>query len=241
MNGSAGPLEAGVPCSGRRVVASTWSRNAVIVGLASFTVAAWIGDLLLPVLVPERSHLLLLLNDRLRNFVLVSPHLDAASFYGIGFVRLIAPYPLYFLLGRWYGDASVRWMERRSPLLGSFLRRIERVFSGPAGPLIVLLPLNPVCVFAGAAGMRFRDFLLLKAVGTLTLLVSIRQMSQLIEYPLIELSDWIAANRLLVFVVCATAVGLSIWANWRRTGGSEIGHLANIDEEMAAIEAERSW
>ena len=48
-------------------------------------------------------------------------------YYGIGTVRLLVSDPLFFLLGYWYGDAAVTWMERRTTTWGQMLRQIERM------------------------------------------------------------------------------------------------------------------
>ena len=75
-------------------------------------------------------------------------------------LRLTLSDPLFYLLGYWYGDAALVWMERRSPARGaSMLRAVERWFGKASYPLVFLAPNNYICLFAGAAGMPLPVFL----------------------------------------------------------------------------------
>jgi membrane protein DedA with SNARE-associated domain len=215
------------------------ARNVVVGGLIAFTISSWTGDLLLSVLIPDRAVILLVLNDRLRNYALASPHLDTVEFYAVALVRLVAPYPLFFLIGRWYGDDGVAWMERRTPFLGRLVRRMEALFSRAAYPLVALVPMNVVCVFAGASGMSMAGFLVAKVIGSIVLLVVARRTSLLFDTPLTAIGEWIGDHRLLVLGVSAVLLGASIWLQRRSQGGTEIDHLAHLDSEIAAIDAER--
>ena len=97
------------------------SRRAVTlvtVPLVALVIASYVGDGLAPTLVDSHPAWLIALNARSRNLVLVTNYLDPWTYYGIGIVRLLISDPLFFLLGHWYGDAAVRWMERRTKYLG---------------------------------------------------------------------------------------------------------------------------
>ena len=75
--------------------------------------------------------------------------------------------PLFFLLGYWYGDAAVEWMERRTRTWGQMLRQVERWFSKAAYPIVFIAPNNYICLFAGASGMSLRAFFILNVTGTM--------------------------------------------------------------------------
>ena len=51
------------------------------------------------------------MNARNRNLILVTNQLDAVSYYGVATVRLLLSDPLFFLIGYWYGDTALTWME----------------------------------------------------------------------------------------------------------------------------------
>src|SRR5690606_40275611 len=87
-----------------------------------------IGDALATTLATTHPLTLVALNARNRNLVLVTNELDAVSFYVVATIRLLISDPLFFLLGYWYGDAAVTWMERRTRTWGSTMRQVERWF-----------------------------------------------------------------------------------------------------------------
>lgn len=209
------------------------ARRVVIGLLIGFTVAAWIGDLLLAVLIPDNPAILLALNDRLRNYPLASPHMGPVAFYGIGLARLFAPYPLYFLIGRWYGDAAVRWAERRAPRFGALMRFVERTVSKAAYPMVAFVPLNAVCIFAGASRMSMVGFVVAKLAGSAVILMAARYAGEVLFAPLTTFGDWIGQNRLLVFILCSAALSGMYWWTRRSRGRTEVGVLAHLEAELA--------
>ncbi len=152
-------------------------------------------------------------------------------------MRLLVSDPLFFLLGRWYGDAGVRWIEHRSPTYGPMARAAERFFGKAAYPLVAIAPNNYVCLFAGAGGMAIPVFFALNIGGTAVRLVLLWFASDLVEAPLDWLRELITENRLPVLVISVAAVGISLWLD-QRAGGTEVGGLLHIDEEIAEEEAE---
>src|ERR687894_298849 len=153
-------------------------RTLTLVGLplAAMVVAGYVGDAFAPTLVDTHPAWLIALNARNRNLVLVTNYLDVWTFYGIGIVRLMLSDPLFFLLGYWYGDAAVSWMERRTKTWGQMLRQIEDWFGKAAYPLIFFAPNNFICLFAGAAGMPVRIFLAVNFAGTVFRLWLLRRV-----------------------------------------------------------------
>ena len=87
------------------------------------------GGAFFPTLVNDHPLLLIILSPSNRNFVFVADQIDPVSYFVVGTLRLLAPDPLFFLLGRWYGDAAITWMERRTPTYGQLMRTLERWFA----------------------------------------------------------------------------------------------------------------
>src|ERR671923_2858987 len=161
----------------RRVVA------AVGLPLIALVIAGYIGDAAAPTLVDSHPAWLIALNARNRNLILVTNSLDAWSYYVIGTVRLLLTDPAFFVLGYWYGDAAVRWMERRTRTWGDMLRQVEQWFGKAAYPLIFVAPNNYICLFAGAAGMPLKAFFAVNVAGTLARLYVIRRVGRGVEWP----------------------------------------------------------
>lgn len=211
----------------RRVVA------AVGVPLIALIVASYIGDAAAPTLVDSHPAWLLALNARNRNLILVTNSLDAWTYYGLGTVRLLLTDPVFFVLGYWYGDAAVRWMERRTRTWGDMLRQVEQWFGKAAYPLIFVAPNNYICLFAGAAGMPLKAFFAVNLAGTLTRLYLIRRFGEAFESPIDDLVGWIGDNRVPLLIVTVALVVVSIALEAKR-GETEISSLAHLDDELEA-------
>lgn len=227
------PGEPATPATGptnrpsRRLVAS------VAIPLVVLVIASYIGDAAAPTLVDTHPALLIALNARNRNLVLATNSLDAWSYYGIGTVRLLISDPAFFLLGYWYGDAAVRWMERRTKTWGEMLRQLEQWFGKAAYPLIFVAPNNAICLFSGAAGMPLKAFFAVNVAGTLTRLYLIRRFGEAFESPIDDVVGWIGANRGPLLVVTVAFVVVSIGLEAKR-GETEVTSLARLDEELEA-------
>jgi len=210
------------------------SRRAVmLVGfpLAALVVMSNVGDALAPTLVDTHPAWLIALNARNRNLALVSNYLDAWTFYGIGIVRLLISDPLFFLLGYWYGDAAVKWMERRTKTWGQILRQFEGWFGKAAYPIIFIAPNNIFCLFAGASGMPVRAFVALNVSGTVFRLWLIRRFGEAFESPIDDFVGWIGDNRLILTAISVGTV-LALVVLEARRGETEVTALTHLDDEL---------
>jgi membrane protein DedA with SNARE-associated domain len=210
------------------------SRRAITlvsIPLIFLVIISYVGDALAPSLVDRHPALLIALNARTRNLALVTNELDPWTYYGIGFVRLVISDPLFFLLGYWYGDAAVEWMERRTRTWGQMLRQVERWFGKAAYPIVFVAPNNYICLFAGASGMSLRAFVILNVTGSMFRLWLVRVFGRAFEAPIDAVVDWIGDNRAILLVVTVGLVLLSI-ALEARSGETEVGSLARLDDEL---------
>src|SRR4051812_38661564 len=150
-------------------------------------VAANLGKALLPSLVNDHPLLLIALNPTNSNFIFVANKVDPVSYYVVGTLRLLAPDPFFFLLGRWYGEAAITWMERRTPTYGQLMRTLERWFDKAQWPLVTAVPNNPVCLIAGASAIAISVFVVLDIIGTIGRLILLRVLGQTFQQPI----DWL--------------------------------------------------
>jgi membrane protein DedA with SNARE-associated domain len=226
--GSAPPAR---PRPSRRTV------TLVSVPLVAMVVMGYIGDASAPTLVDTHPAWLVALNARSRNLALATNYLDAWTYYGIGTVRLLVSDPLFFLLGYWYGDAAVTWMERRTRTWGQTLRQAESWFAKAAYPIVFAAPNNYVCLFAGAAGMPVRAFFAVNLAGTVFRLWLIRRVGEAFESPIDDLVGWIGEYRIPLLVVSVALVLLSIAWEAKR-GEPDVTALARLDDELEEIDDE---
>ena len=163
-----------------------------------------VGDALAPKLVEDNPLLLIAMNARNRNLILTTNQLDAVSYYAVATVRLLLSDPLFFLIGYWYGDTAITWMEQRTKSFGTMLREWERWFTKAAYPLVFIAPNNVICLLAGGAGMRVSTFFALNVTGTIARLYLIRRLGETFERPIDAVLDFIARYRGPLLVVSIT-------------------------------------
>ncbi|MGI8755719.1 MAG: DedA family protein [Acidimicrobiales bacterium] len=228
-----GPGGTDTPSSGAPGPPNRLARNLVVATLIAFVVASNLGNLFFSVLVTDHPAIFIALNPSNRNLALASGDVAAPAFYLIGFLRLVGPDPLFFLLGRWYGDAAIAWMERKAPAYGQLLRQLEQWFDKARLPVVAFAPNNPICLFAGAAGMSVGAFVGANVIGTIARLVLIRLFSSVFEGPLGSLRGFIGHYRWPLLVVSFVAVGFTLWSD-RRGGRDGIGDLTHIDRDLPA-------
>jgi membrane protein DedA with SNARE-associated domain len=198
---------------------------------------SWLGGTMAPTLVDTHPALLVALSSSNRHLILTTNQLDPLTYYGIGMLRLLVSDPLFFLLGYWYGDAAVTWMERRTHTWGEMLRTVERYFGKAAYPLVFAFPNNPICLFAGAAGMPLRVFVALNVTGTVTRLYLIRRFGEALQDPIDDFVGWIGDNR-VPLLVASIALGLLSVALEAKRGETEVTALTHLDEELEEVERE---
>jgi membrane protein DedA with SNARE-associated domain len=210
-------------------------RTLTLVGIpiVGLIILSNVGDALAPDLVNSHPLRLLAMNARNRNLILVTNNLDAPSYYIVGTMRLLLADPLFFLLGRWYGDTAIRWMEARTKTFGQLMRQMEGWFSKAAYPVVFFAPNQYICLFAGAAGMSVAGFLLTNISGTIVRLYLIRRLGETFEAPIDDVLGFIRDYRgpLLVVTVVMFAV---MMINEVRGSTSGLEELADaVDPEDA--------
>jgi membrane protein DedA with SNARE-associated domain len=210
----------------------------VIGPIIALIILAYIGDALTTTWADRHPLALTLLNARSRILVLTTNQLDAWSYYLAAGARLLLSDPLFYLLGHWYGDGALQWVERRSKSFGEQVRLYERAFAKAAYPLVVVAPNPWICLFAGAAGMRLPVFFALNVTGTMGRLYLIRRLGEAFESPIASVLDFFARYRLPLFVLSVVLVLLVVWSD-RRSQRSEIDALLELGRDPdAAMDAD---
>jgi membrane protein DedA with SNARE-associated domain len=201
----------------------------VVAPIVALIVCGYIGDALTTTWADKHPLLLVLLNARSRILVLTTNQLDTFSYYVAAGARLLASDPLFYLLGRWYGDAMIQWVENRSKTFGEQIRLYERAFAKAAYPLVFLMPNPYICVFAGASGMRVASFFTLNIAGTVARLYLIRRVGEAFDEPIQAVLRFFARYRLPLFIFSVALVFFIVWSD-RRSGKDEIGSMLDLAE-----------
>jgi membrane protein DedA with SNARE-associated domain len=141
-------------------------RRLVLWATSVLFAAGTIGSNIGPALVDERPRLVLLLSSRNRNLFGSVPYIDPVSYSLIGFFRVLAAGVALYLVGRWYGQRALGWVEDNVGELPAIYRWTERAVDRAGWLAVLAMPgSNLVCLLVGHRGMPLRRFLPLIAVG----------------------------------------------------------------------------
>jgi membrane protein DedA with SNARE-associated domain len=172
--------------------------------------------------------LLIVLDARNRNLILAR-HVSLVPFLVVGTFRRVLSDPLYWLLGWWYGDRAIRWLEHKGGG-GVLVTFTERVFTKAAYPMVFLFPGVAVCSLAGATGMPFIPFLIVNVVGTLTTVSVLRLSGDLLGRPVDAVLGLFSRHVVATTVVTVSLVVVSLVLN-RLQGGSDIPPIDELERD----------
>ena len=211
----------------------------LLVPIGALVVMANVGTALAPTLVNHHPALLITLDARNRHLLLVvAAGIGAVPFFAIGFFRLLISDPLFFLLGRWYGEPAMQWLEAKAGKGATRqLRWIERKFARYGYPLVAIMPNNAICLFAGSSGMRPRTFWTLNVLGTIGRLVFFWYLGKALHDPLSTFLDWVQRYQ---WPLLAVSVGIVMVQTFRAQGRGEIEPISAIEDEIEALSIETS-
>jgi membrane protein DedA with SNARE-associated domain len=200
--------------------------------MVAFAIAVYVGNALAPTLIKDAPLVLLILAPKLRWLLLVANDVDPLPYYLVPLVRAGALLTVYYLLGRWYGDRALRWLESRT---GNALRPvlwIERNFHRARFPVTFVFPGNVSALLAGADGMPAVVFFAI-ALGSVALrLWAVRALAEILRGPILSVVEWIGDNQLWLTVV--SVAGVMIWAGWSNRHGITTGEsVEEIVEDFA--------
>ncbi len=201
--------------------------------LVVLVICGYLSTALLGALVDHHPLWLIALSSSNRNLVLASGSAGWFGYYLVGTLRLLAPDPLFYLLGWWYGDAAIHWMERKSPTYGQLFRSLEGLFAKAGYPLVFLASNNPICLLAGASAMPVVPFLVVDVAGTIARLALIRAVGDVFSSPLDAVRGFIADHRIPVIAVSVLLVGFTIWSE-RRRGQGQAESLVHLEEDLGS-------
>lgn len=227
------PTSAERPAPSRRTL-------ALIVGpILGVVVVGTLGNMLHPQLLKDHPLWLVAMEPRNRFLLLVAAKVDFVPFLVVATIRRLISDPLFFLLGALYGDAGVRWAERRLGDDVGIVKAIERGFSKAAPVMVFLFPGAVVCVLAGATGMRLATFLALNVAGTVAAVTVLYRFAEVFDGPLGAVNRFYANNAKVLTVLSVVVTLLWLW-NQRRRGTSDLRSISSIEKELGYDGAEPS-
>jgi membrane protein DedA with SNARE-associated domain len=208
-----------------------------LVPVTVLAVAGIVANAIFPTLVADAPSLVPALTTRADRLLLVAPLMPGEVFLSVALIRELIGDPLFYLFGRRYGDAGIRWIERRSGPDARWLRTVERVFRRAAYVVVAVWPINVVCLLAGATKMRPLAFFSLNLTGTIVRITLIFYLGDLLEDPLRDIASFITRYQWYLTPVTFLIVAVSLWRQGRR-GRGPVESVGELQAELATAERE---
>ena len=203
----------------------------LLVPIVALSALAYVGDALAPRLAVSHPVWLILLNTRKRYLALTATSIDPVTFFVVGIGRQMLADPLFFLLGRFYGDAGVRWLERKLGDGAASVTIMEDWFKKAAYPMVAIAPNALISMLAGASKMRTGVFLVLNLGGTIVTMVILRVFGDVFSSPLEDVLGFIRRYQWPLTAVSVAIVVLQIVQS-RRRGTSDLESVSEIEREL---------
>jgi membrane protein DedA with SNARE-associated domain len=180
------------------------------------TAAGTVGNALLPTLLRTHPLLLIGLDARNRQLLLVTSKVSFLSFMVVGTLRRFVSDPFFYGLGRVYGDSAIRWIEKRSGSAGGYIRTVERLFHRADWLFVLVWPGALVCTLAGATAMNVPLFVVLNLVGTVAVVYLLWAFGDVFKGPVTAVSDFISNNYIWLTVLSVLFTAYYLWDQRRR-------------------------
>jgi len=180
----------------------------LITPIVILSVAGTIASAFTPTLATSHPLLLIALDARNRMLVLAR-EVDLVPFVVVAVLRRSLSDPLFYLLGRLYGDRGIRWLEKKGGG-GALVTLSEKWFTKASYLMVFLFPGAIVCALAGATRMRPAAFAACNVGGTLTSVIAVRIFSDAISSPVEALLGFFDRNMVVTTSITVGLVVLSL-------------------------------
>lgn len=227
------PDDAATPSKGRRTL------TLLIAPIIVLTACSYVGDALAPKLAVEHPVWLILLNSRKRYLALTASSIDPLTFMVVGVGRQMLSDPLYFFIGRRYGDAGVRWLERKLGDGAAGVTMFEGWFKKAAYPMVAIAPNPIISILAGASKMKAGAFLALNLGGTIVTIAILRVFGDVFSSPLEGVLGFLRRFQWPLTALSVVLVAYQI-VSARRSGRSDLESVSAIERELEEAQAETS-
>jgi len=175
------------------------------------TTMGLIASAFTPTLATEHPLLMIALDARNR-FLVLARRVDLVPFVIVALIRRSFSDPLFYLLGRFYGDNALRWLQKKGGA-GDLVPFTEKLFKRAGYPMVFAFPGAIVCALAGQTGMSPVGFMATNLAGTLTAIIAVRRFSSTIASPVEGLLGFFSRNLVLTTAISVGLVVLSLVIN----------------------------
>jgi membrane protein DedA with SNARE-associated domain len=183
----------------------------LVTPIVVITALGFLATAFTPALATHHPLLLIALDARNR-FLVLARNVDLVPFVVVAVLRRTLSDPLFYLLGRIYGEGALRWLQKKGGG-GELVVITEKFFKRAAYPMVFLFPGAIVCALAGQTGMPPAGFLIANLAGTLTSVLAVRIFSAAISTPVEGLLHFFDRHLVATTAVSVGLVVLSLVLN----------------------------
>ncbi len=190
------------------------SRRTLILLIAPIVILSTAGTIataFTPALAARHPLLLITLDARNRMLVLARD-VDLIPFVTVALLRRTLSDPLFYVLGRLYGDRAIRWLEKKGGG-GPLVTLAEKWFKKASYLMVFLFPGAIVCALAGVTRMRPAAFAVCNIAGTLFSVIMVRIFSDAVSSPVDAVLRFFDRNLVLTTTISVALVILSLVLN----------------------------
>lgn len=208
-----------------------WKLSLVIAGIVIIQVANLIANFTLPFLIAKHPMWLVFMQPTTKNLLAIAAKLPFELFFITAVLRRQVPHILWWYIGRWYGDAGIAWIKKRSPDIGRMIEMLERKFPKYGWLICLLYPHPVVCAMAGASAMRFLPFLIYTYIGIMAFVWAAWAGSDLLSPVIDPIIRFTTDYFIPLTVVTVVLTAIMFWQS-NRTGENKIDSIHRIEEEL---------
>src|SRR5215213_10947599 len=183
----------------------------LVAHIVVITTMGFVASAFTPTLATRHPLLMIALDARNR-FLVLARRVDLVPFVIVAVLRRSFSDPLFYLLGRFYGDGALRWLQKKGGG-GDLVPLTEKLFKRAGYPMVFAFPGAIVCALAGQTGMSPVGFVVTNLAGTLTAVFAVRRFSSTIASPVEGVLDFFSRNLVVTTAVSIGLVVLSLVLN----------------------------
>jgi hypothetical protein len=181
-----------------------------LVPMALAFASAQVAKAIWPTLLTAAPWALLAMSSNTTRMLLVQPLVSTKVFFVLAIARPFLLGPIYYCFGRCYGEAALRWAERKLGPNSRVIPLIERYFRKFSYALVAWSPNGIVNVMAGATRMPARRFFAIAAVGTLVKVTVLYYLGDFLSAPLKDFADFVGQYQWYITPITFSLVAIQL-------------------------------
>lgn len=184
--------------------------------------------------VESRPVALIALNSTNKFLLAASINAPFLAFVVVGTLRLLAPDPIFYAIGRIYGDRALHWARDVFPGSSPLLDQVQDDEGAVRRLLdvgVFVMPNNPVCLIAGVTRFPLRRFVVLNVAGTVGRVLLMWWIGHLFADEIQSLLD--VVSRYQRWFTMGSVVLVVAYLAWQTIGRRGlIGGVEELEDEL---------